>query len=95
MPPHRCGSSGYVGVRVRLAGSFYTEILTGDRRIGLRTFETAHEAARAYDAAAWRLGRTRQSINFDDVATAEQTQQLVPPQRLITKEERSRHRAAC
>jgi hypothetical protein len=29
----------------------------------------AHEAARAYDAVAWRLGRSRRSMNFDDVTT--------------------------
>jgi hypothetical protein len=56
MPPRRRGSSGYIGVRARLAGNLYAEIRIGDRRIGLRTFEAAHEDARAYDAAAWHLG---------------------------------------
>jgi hypothetical protein len=32
------------------------EIHSGEERIGLGTFETAHEAARAYDAVA-RAGR--------------------------------------
>jgi hypothetical protein len=73
MSPRRRGSSDYVGVCARLTDNFYAYIRTGDRRIGIRTFETAHEAARAYDAeAAWQLGRPRQSMNFDDVATAEQ-----------------------
>jgi hypothetical protein len=76
MPPRRHGSSGYiyVDVRVRPTANFDTEIRTGDRRIGLGTFETAHEAARVYDTAAWRLGWSRQSMNFDDVAAAEQAQ---------------------
>jgi hypothetical protein len=74
MPPRCCGSSGYAGVRARPAGKFYAEIRTGDSRIGVGTFETAHEAGRAYDAAAWRLGRPRQSMNFNDIATAEQLQ---------------------
>jgi hypothetical protein len=48
---------------------FYAEIRNGDECIGLGTFETAHEAARAYDAVAWRLSRSRRSMNFDDVWT--------------------------
>jgi hypothetical protein len=46
---------------------FYAEIRSGDECIGLGTFETAHEAAHAYDAVAWRLGRSWRSMNFDDV----------------------------
>ncbi|KAM0876817.1 hypothetical protein ACQ4PT_035925 [Festuca glaucescens] len=52
MPPRRRLSSGYCGVRARPSGTFYTEIRTGDERIGLGTFETAHEAARARRSAA-------------------------------------------
>ena len=59
MPPRRRGSSGYRGVRERLNGWYSTEIRSGDVRLGLDTFETAHEAARAYDTAAWRLERPR------------------------------------
>jgi hypothetical protein len=29
----------------------------------------AHEAACAYDAVAWRLGRSRRTMNFHDVWT--------------------------
>jgi hypothetical protein len=47
MPPHRRSSSGYCGVRSRPNGAFYAEIRSGDERIGLETFKTAHEAARA------------------------------------------------
>jgi hypothetical protein len=52
MPPRRRSSSGYRGVRARPNGTFYAEIRSGDERIGLGTFETAHEAAHAYDAVA-------------------------------------------
>jgi hypothetical protein len=67
MPPRRRSTSGYRGIRVRSSGTFYAEIRNGDERIGLGTFEMAHEAERAYDAVAWRLGHSRRSMNFDDV----------------------------
>ncbi|KAE8774259.1 Ethylene-responsive transcription factor CRF1 [Hordeum vulgare] len=61
-------------------------------RLGLETFETAHEAARAYDAAAWRLRRPHREMNFHDVPTQERAQELAPPSRLITKEDRRDNR---
>jgi hypothetical protein len=45
MLPRRRSSSGYRGVRVRPNGTFHAEIRSGER-IGLGTFETAHETAR-------------------------------------------------
>ncbi|KAE8809685.1 putative AP2 protein [Hordeum vulgare] len=57
MPPRRCGSSGYRGVREHPSRAYYAEIRSGDVRLNLGTFETSHEATRAYDAVAWRLGR--------------------------------------
>jgi hypothetical protein len=36
---------------------FYAKICTGGARLTLGTFATMEQAARAYDAAAWRLGR--------------------------------------
>ena len=64
MPSGRRGASGYRGVRP--SSTFYAEIRSGDVRLGLDTFETAHEAVRAYDATAWRLSRQRSQMNFDD-----------------------------
>jgi hypothetical protein len=90
MPPRRRSSSGYRGVRARLNGTFYAEIRSGDERIGLGTFEMAHEAARAYDAVAWRLGRSLRSINFDDVTTRQQAEMLAPPSPAVTREQRQR-----
>ncbi|KAI4974004.1 hypothetical protein ZWY2020_041785 [Hordeum vulgare] len=92
MPPRRRGSSGYRGVRERPSGVYYVEIRSCDVRLGLVTFETSHEAARAYDAAAWRLGRPRAQMNFQDVYTREQAQNLVPPPRVITDQDREEHR---
>ncbi|KAE8787193.1 Protein TRANSPARENT TESTA 12 [Hordeum vulgare] len=91
MPPRRRSSSGYRGVRECPSGSYYAEIRSGDVRLGLGTFEIAHEAARAYDAAAWRLGRPCAQMNFHGVYTREQAQDLAPS-RLITEQDRQEHR---
>jgi hypothetical protein len=90
MPPRRRSSSGYRGVRTRPNGTFYVEIRSGEERIGLGTFETAHEAARAYDAVAWRLGRPRRSMNFDDVTMRAQAEMLAPPPLAVTREQQAR-----
>ncbi|KAI4985586.1 hypothetical protein ZWY2020_018216 [Hordeum vulgare] len=92
MPPRRRSSSGYRGVRERPSGTYYAEIRSGDVRLGLDTFETAHESARAYDAAAWRLGRPHAQMNFHDVYTREQAQNLAPLPRLIMEQDRAEHR---
>ncbi|CAM0879972.1 unnamed protein product [Alopecurus aequalis] len=91
MSPRR-NLSGYRGVRARPNGTFYAEIRTGNTRIGLGTFETAHESARAWDAAAWRLGRPRGSMNFRDVWTWQQAQDLAPPPHVVTEEDNLRNR---
>jgi hypothetical protein len=55
-------------------------------------FETAHEAARGYDAMAWRLGHPRRNLNFHDTNSAAKAEMLAPPTRLVTNEERQRDR---
>jgi hypothetical protein len=92
MPPRRRLSSGYRGVRARPNNTFYAEIRSGDERISLGTFETAHEVARAYDAVAWRLSRSRRSMNFDNVTTRQQAEMLAPPPPAVTREQRQRQR---
>ncbi|XP_020156116.1 ethylene-responsive transcription factor ERF071-like [Aegilops tauschii subsp. strangulata] len=91
MPPCRRGASGYRGVRQRPNGWYYSDIRSGDVRLALGTFETAHEAARAYDAAAWRLGRPCPQMNFQDVYTLQQALDVAPPPRLITAQDRAEH----
>nr|XP_020170447.1 uncharacterized protein LOC109755982 [Aegilops tauschii subsp. strangulata] len=67
-------------------------------RFGPATFASAsarsrpHEAARAYDAVGWRLGRPRPQMNFQDVWTCEQAQAVAPPPRIITDADRHEHR---
>nr|XP_051196799.1 ethylene-responsive transcription factor ERF055-like [Lolium perenne] len=92
MPPLRRPASGYHGVRARPSGRFDAEIRSGDERIRLGTFDTAHEAARAYDAIAWRLGRSRRTMNFHDVWTREQAEMLAPSPPAITREQQRRQR---
>ncbi|KAI5007191.1 hypothetical protein ZWY2020_047139 [Hordeum vulgare] len=92
MPPCRRGSSAYRGVRERPSGAYYAEIRSDDVRLDLGTFETSHEAARAYDAAAWRLGKPRAQMNFHDVYTRAQAQAVAPPPRVITYQDREDHR---
>ncbi|XP_044417429.1 ethylene-responsive transcription factor RAP2-3-like [Triticum aestivum] len=92
MPPCRRGSSGYRGVCERPGGTYYAEIRSGDVRLGLGTFGAVHEAARAYDAAAWRLERPPAQMNFRDVFTREQAQSVAPPPRLIRDQDRAEHR---
>ena len=91
MPPRRRGASGYRTVRERPNGWYSAEIRSGDVRLVLGTFRSAHEAARAYDAAAWRLDRPRSQMNFRDVFTREQAQRVAPPPRLITDMDRADH----
>jgi hypothetical protein len=79
MPPRHRSSFGYRGVCVRLNVTFYDEIRSSDERIGLGTFETAHEAARTYDAVVWHLISSRRMMNFDDVWTWQQAKALAPP----------------
>ncbi|XP_040254365.1 uncharacterized protein [Aegilops tauschii subsp. strangulata] len=57
-------------------------------RLSLGTFETAHEAAGAYDAASSRLRRPHRDMNFPEVPTQEMAQELAPPPRLVTDEDR-------
>ncbi|CAM0874905.1 unnamed protein product [Alopecurus aequalis] len=92
MPPCRMNSTGYCGVRERPNGTYYAEIHSGDTRLGLDTFRTAHEAALAWDVVAWRLGRPRPGMNFDDVWTRQQAHDLAPSSRLVTEEDKRRTR---
>ncbi|XBH66956.1 hypothetical protein VPH35_095413 [Triticum aestivum] len=91
MPPRRRGASGYRGVRLRPNGGYYSEIRSGDLRLGLGTYGTTREAARAYDAAAWRLGRPRGQMNFQDVYTLQQALDVAPASRLNTAQDRAEH----
>ncbi|XP_073362623.1 ethylene-responsive transcription factor ERF013-like [Aegilops tauschii subsp. strangulata] len=76
MPSRPRSSSGYRGVRLRPSSVYYVEIRSGDTRLGLGTFETT-QAARAYDAVAWHLGRPRSQMSFIDVRTRDQAKNFL------------------
>ncbi|KAE8809601.1 Ethylene-responsive transcription factor CRF1 [Hordeum vulgare] len=61
-------------------------------RLGLGTFDTAEEVARAYDMATWRLNRPRREMNFPEVMTMELAQNLAPRSRVVTDEDHRRNR---
>ena len=86
-------SAGYTGIRQRPSGLFTAEIRAADIRQNLGTFLTAEEAARAYDAAAWVLGRPRRTLNFPMVESLELAVFLAEPgpDRLVTADQRRRH----
>ena len=91
MSMRRLGASDFRGVRKRLSAAFSAEILFGEKRLILGTFDTAEEAARAHDASAWRLLRPRRDMNFPNVSS-QRAQDLAPLPRLFTDEDRRVHR---
>ncbi|XBH85417.1 hypothetical protein VPH35_073336 [Triticum aestivum] len=84
-------ASDFCGVRERPSVAFSVEILFGEKRLVLGTFDTTEQAARAYDAVAWRLRRPRREMNFPDVSS-QRAQDLAPLPRLFTDEDRRVHR---
>ncbi|XBI53639.1 hypothetical protein VPH35_035831 [Triticum aestivum] len=92
MPPRRRETWGYRAVRARPSGGFSAVIRFRGMRLGLGNFDTSNEAARAYDAAAWRLRWPHRTLNFPNVPTRERVQELAPLPRLITDEDRRDNR---
>ena len=63
------GASDFRGVGECPCVALSAEILFGEKRLILSTFDTTKQAARAYDAAAWRLRRPNREMNFPDVSS--------------------------
>ena len=84
-------ASDFRGVHERPSVAFFAEILFGEKRLILGTFDTAEQAACAYNAAAWRLLRPRRDMNFPNVSS-QRAQDLAPLPRLFTDEDRRVHR---
>jgi hypothetical protein len=94
MPLSRRVSSGFYSVRMRSNGTFYAEILAGGFRLTLGAYDTPDLVARPYDASAWQFRRSRRDLNFLEVESLEGAEFLAPPPRLLTDEDRHRHRQA-
>ncbi|KAM0898446.1 hypothetical protein ACQ4PT_021924 [Festuca glaucescens] len=86
--------TGFPGVRFRPSGNFTTEIKATDRCHWLGTFDSKEEAARAYDVAAWQLGRPHSDKNFLDIESLVEAELVAPEPRLVSCEEKRRHQLA-
>ncbi|KAE8816587.1 Ethylene-responsive transcription factor CRF1 [Hordeum vulgare] len=60
-------------------------------RLGLDMFDTAEEAARAFDAAVWHLNMPRREMNLPEVVMMELAQNLTPHPRVVKDEDRRRN----
>ena len=81
----------------RPSSGFSAEIWFRGMHLGLDTFDTAHETARANDAAGWCLQCPHRTLKFHNMPTWERAQELAPLPRLITDEDHrdNRRREHC
>lgn len=64
-PGYPVGITGYKGVKLhKPTGRFAARLHIGGRQISLGYFDSALDAARAYDAAAWQHHGSRARLNF-------------------------------
>jgi hypothetical protein len=92
MPPRRRPPS-YHGVRERSDGTFMAVITcANNERVCLGRFWHAYLAARAYDVAAWRLGRPRAEMNNRHCRSLEEAEDMADPPLLLTEEDHRLHR---
>ena len=77
---------------MRPGGRYAAEISAAGYRVWLGTFNTRVEAARAYDAAAWRFGRPRHTMNFPEVSSLAEAERRASEPHFVSQEEVRRHR---
>jgi len=61
-----CSSTGYRGVRKERTGKFFASIYNYGKSFTIGTFDTAIQAALAYDQAAIKAGKKKSTFNFPD-----------------------------
>ncbi|XP_051229946.1 ethylene-responsive transcription factor RAP2-6-like [Lolium perenne] len=91
MAPRRHSNTGFLGVRKRPAGHFAAEITVGGVHVWICTFYTKEAAARADDVVAWRFARSRNEMNFPEVRSLTEAQNLALVQLLCSEGEAWRY----
>ncbi|KAE8816237.1 AP2-containing protein [Hordeum vulgare] len=72
------GKSGFFGVRQMPSCNWGVEFSDAGRRCWIDTYPSAHEAARAYDVAVWRVERPQEHLNFPEIESRVVAEMLVP-----------------
>ena len=86
-------ASGFKGVRARPSGRWSAELQHEGMRYYLGTYDSPDLAARAYDAAGWRLGVPREQLNDPSITCLQDAIFVAPPMpskvktRLVKKKE--------
>jgi hypothetical protein len=63
---YKRSSTGYKGIQKMPTGKFQAKIYTENKRKSIGTFDTAIQAAFAYDQAAIKAGKKKSTLNFPD-----------------------------
>ena len=63
---YKRSSTGYKGVTKYCSGRFYASIQNKGKKRGIGAFDTAIQAALAYDQAAIKAGKKKSTLNFPD-----------------------------
>ena len=76
---YKLSSTGYRGVRQEKSGRFLAYIYINCKQKALQRFDTAIQAALAYDQAAIKAGRKKSTLNFPDGLPILKQASIFPP----------------
>lgn len=90
MPPRRepRSKTGFHGIRLRQSGRYAVELTCDAERQWIGTFDTAELAARAFDIACWRLGRSKHEMNFPEVESRGVVVFIGPEVNIVSRKEK-------